>query len=88
MTSAPKVLITGVTGQDGSNMTRFLLKNTNCIIYGGVRRLSVSNHENIMDIENKNTETLKFEQLNYKINEIDKEQKNNTFLSINSIENI
>lgn len=53
MTSVPKILITGVTGQDGSNMTRFLLKNTNCIIYGGVRRLSVSNHENIMDIENE-----------------------------------
>ena len=51
MTSYPKVLITGVTGQDGSNMSRYLLKNTNCIIYGGVRRLSVANHENIMDIQ-------------------------------------
>ena len=45
-----KVLITGVTGQDGSNMVRYLLKNTDCIIYGGCRRLSVSNHENLEDI--------------------------------------
>ena len=28
MTSNTKILITGVTGQDGSNMVRFLLKNT------------------------------------------------------------
>ena len=46
-----KVLITGVTGQDGSNMSRFLLKNTDCEIYGAVRRVSVSNHANIDDIK-------------------------------------
>ena len=46
-----KVLITGVTGQDGSNMSRFLLKNTDCEIYGAVRRVSVSNHANIEDIK-------------------------------------
>jgi GDPmannose 4,6-dehydratase len=50
MSSQPKVLITGVTGQDGSNMVRYLLKNTNCLIYGAIRRLSVLNHENIVDI--------------------------------------
>ena len=48
---AKKVLITGVTGQDGSNLTRFLLKNTDCEIYGSIRRLSVLNHENIIDIK-------------------------------------
>lgn len=48
-----KVLITGVTGQDGSNMARFLLKNTDCIIYGAIRRLSVTNHVNIDDINDK-----------------------------------
>jgi GDPmannose 4,6-dehydratase len=53
MSSYQKVLITGVTGQDGSNMTRYLLNNTNCIIYGGIRRLSVANHENIIDIEDE-----------------------------------
>ena len=41
-----KILITGVTGQDGSNMVRFLLKNTDLLIYGAVRRLSVPNYEN------------------------------------------
>jgi GDPmannose 4,6-dehydratase len=48
---AKKVFITGVTGQDGSNMVRFLLKNTNHLIYGTVRRLSVSNYTNIEDIQ-------------------------------------
>jgi len=48
--STKKVLITGVTGQDGSNMVRFLLANTTYEIYGTIRRLSVINHENISDI--------------------------------------
>jgi GDPmannose 4,6-dehydratase len=51
MNKVKKVLITGVTGQDGSNLTRFLLKNTDCEIYGAVRRISVLNHENIEDIK-------------------------------------
>ena len=42
-----KVLITGITGQDGSLMADYLLKNTEHTIIGGVRRLSVKNHENI-----------------------------------------
>ena len=47
-----KALITGVTGQDGSNMVRFLLKtNKNIRIYGSIRKLSVNNHENINDIK-------------------------------------
>ena len=46
-----KVLITGVTGQDGSHMADYLLKNTDHIIYGSVRRLSVKNHENILHLE-------------------------------------
>jgi GDPmannose 4,6-dehydratase len=44
------VLITGVTGQDGSNMVRYLLQNTDCKIFGTARRLSVENHVNIKDI--------------------------------------
>lgn len=49
-----KILITGVTGQDGSNMTRFLLANVeNVHIYGAIRRLSVMNHENINDVNDK-----------------------------------
>ncbi len=42
-----KILITGVTGQDGSLMADYLLKNTEHSIIGGVRRLSVKNHINI-----------------------------------------
>ena len=42
-----KVIITGVTGQDGSHMADYLLKNTKHTIIAGVRRLSVKNHENI-----------------------------------------
>ena len=45
------VLISGVTGQDGSNLVRYLLENTNCMIYGGIRRVSVLNHENIEDVK-------------------------------------
>lgn len=45
------ILITGVTGQDGSLMVDFLLNNTNHKIYGAVRRLSVKNHENIEHLE-------------------------------------
>jgi len=42
-----KVIITGVTGQDGSFMADYLLKNTEHTIVAGVRRLSVKNHNNI-----------------------------------------
>jgi GDPmannose 4,6-dehydratase len=45
------VIVTGVTGQDGSHMVDFLLKNTNYNIFGAVRRLSVPNRENISHIK-------------------------------------
>lgn len=35
--NAPSVIITGITGQDGSLMADYLLRNTNYIIYGGAR---------------------------------------------------
>ena len=42
------IIVTGVTGQDGSHMVDYLLKNTtDYIIFGGVRRLSLYNHKNI-----------------------------------------
>jgi GDPmannose 4,6-dehydratase len=44
------VIITGVTGQDGSHMVDYLLKNTDYIIFGGIRRLSVYNNCNIKHI--------------------------------------
>jgi GDPmannose 4,6-dehydratase len=42
-----RVIVTGVTGQDGSHMVDYLLKHTDCMIYGAIRRLSVENHINI-----------------------------------------
>lgn len=45
------VFVTGVTGQDGSHMVDYLLKNTNYTIFGGARRLSIKNHENICHLE-------------------------------------
>jgi GDPmannose 4,6-dehydratase len=55
-----KIIITGVTGQDGSHMVDYLLKlfqeefgKTDFMIYGAVRRLSVKNHENILHLENE-----------------------------------
>jgi GDPmannose 4,6-dehydratase len=46
------VFVTGATGQDGSFMADYLLKNTDYIIFGGARRLSIKNHENISHLEN------------------------------------
>ena len=46
------VFVTGVTGQDGSHMVDYLLKTTDYLIFGGVRRLSIKNHENIGHLEN------------------------------------
>ena len=54
MSNKKIVVITGVTGQDGSNMVDFLLSNHkdgDIHIFGGARRLSISNHENIKHLE-------------------------------------
>ena len=50
--SYKKVIITGVTGQDGSFMADYLLKNTDHTIIAGARRLSVTNHKNIKHLKN------------------------------------
>ena len=47
-----KVIITGVSGQDGSLMADYLLKNTEHTIVAGARRLSVKNHKNISHLTN------------------------------------
>lgn len=46
------IVITGVTGQDGSHLVDFLLQHTDHNVFGGVRRLSVSNHVNLSHIDN------------------------------------
>jgi GDPmannose 4,6-dehydratase len=55
------VVITGVTGQDGSLMADYLLKNTDYLIFGGVRRLSVYNHENIRHINSDRFHLINFD---------------------------
>ena len=47
-----KIIITGVTGQDGSFMADFILKNTEHTVIAGARRLSVTNHKNIEHLKN------------------------------------
>lgn len=42
-----KIVITGISGQDGSHMADYLLQNTDAEIYGIIRQLSVPNHCNI-----------------------------------------
>jgi|TARA_R100001163_G_scaffold57360_1_gene45285 GDPmannose 4,6-dehydratase len=41
-----KVLVTGITGQDGSNMVDYLLENTDHLVYGMARRSSNVNLSN------------------------------------------
>jgi len=47
-----KIIITGVTGQDGSHMADYLLKYPNNFVYGAHRHLSVENHGNITHLKN------------------------------------
>jgi GDPmannose 4,6-dehydratase len=53
-----KIIVTGVTGQDGSLMVDYLIDlftqefgKTDFKIYGTVRRLSVKNHDNILHLQ-------------------------------------
>ena len=47
-----RVLITGITGQDGSNMVDYLLEKTDYLIFGMARRSSNINLENCKDFVN------------------------------------
>ena len=56
------IIITGVTGQDGSHMVDYLLKNTSeYIIFGGARRLSIYNHKNIKHINSDRFRLINFD---------------------------
>lgn len=52
MSMLKKVIITGITGQDGSYMADFLLENTEHDVYGMVRRASTNNFYNIKHLLN------------------------------------
>ena len=45
------IIITGITGQDGSHMADFLLKDPDNFVYGAHRHLSVENHDNIKHLK-------------------------------------
>ena len=47
------VFVTGCSGQDGSYMVDYLLRETNAHVIGGARRLSVENHINLRHLENE-----------------------------------
>ena len=55
------IIVTGVTGQDGSHMVDFLLKNTDYVVFGCVRRLSVYNHKNISHINSDRFKLINFD---------------------------
>lgn len=56
------IIVTGVTGQDGSFMVDYLLNNTkDYVIFGGVRRLSVYNHKNIKHINSDRFHLVNFD---------------------------
>jgi len=48
-----KVLITGVTGQDGSYMAEYLLNTSEYEVYGVIRRSSTKNYKNIEHLINR-----------------------------------
>ena len=47
-----KILITGILGQDGANMTEYLLNNTDAKIYGMMRRSANPNYKNCSNFIN------------------------------------
>lgn len=49
----PVVFVTGITGQDGSHMVDYLLRETNAYIVAGVRLLSTESNTNISHLNNE-----------------------------------
>ena len=60
-TGKKSIIVTGVTGQDGSHMVDYLLANTDYEVFGCVRRLSVYNHKNISHINNERFHLINFD---------------------------
>lgn len=77
------VIVTGVTGQDGSHMVDYLLENTDYEIFGCVRRLSVYNHKNISHINNKRFHLINFDLIDsHSIARIVEKIKPNYFINL------
>jgi GDPmannose 4,6-dehydratase len=55
------IVVTGVTGQDGSHMVDYLLEQTDYVVFGCVRRLSVYNHKNIRHISDERFKLINFD---------------------------
>jgi GDPmannose 4,6-dehydratase len=55
------IIVTGVTGQDGSHMVDFLLQKTDYEVIGCVRRLSVYNHKNLSHIDSERFHLINFD---------------------------
>ena len=55
------IIVTGITGQDGSHMVDYLLENTDYNIVGTSRRLSVPNDDNIKHVNSERFEKVYFD---------------------------
>jgi GDPmannose 4,6-dehydratase len=77
------IIVTGVTGQDGSHMVDFLLKNTDYEIVGCVRRLSVYNHKNLSHINSDRFHLINFDLTDcYSISRIIEKLKPDYFINL------
>lgn len=77
------IIVTGVTGQDGSHMVDYLLANTDYEIFGCVRRLSVYNHKNISHINNKRFHLINFDLTDcYSISRVIEKLKPDYFINL------
>lgn len=77
------VIVTGVTGQDGSHMVDYLLANTDYEVFGCVRRLSVYNHKNLSHINNNRFHLINFDLTDcYSISRIIEKLKPDYFINL------
>jgi len=53
-----KIIITGVLGQDGANMSEYLLRDKNNLVYGMMRRSATPSFKNIKDFKDDKNFTL------------------------------
>ena len=77
------IIVTGVTGQDGSHMVDYLLANTDYEVFGCVRRLSVYNNKNLSHINNDRFHLINFDLTDcYSISRIIEKLKPDYFINL------